>query len=72
MARAIVEKPVAIIAHTIPGKGVTLYGVQLFMARQSSGYYRATGFDRQKADQAKLALKQLRTLDGKIRSEAHD
>jgi transketolase len=50
MARAIVEKPIVIIAHTIPGKGVD------FMD-----------------EQAKVALKELRTLKGKIKNEAnHD
>ncbi|MCE7936579.1 transketolase [Candidatus Saccharibacteria bacterium CPR2] len=58
MARAIVEQPVAIIAHTIPGKNVD------FMEYD----YRWHGKP-PNAEQAKEALKKLRTLDGKIRSE---
>lgn len=54
-AKAIVEKPVCIIAHTIPGKGVD------FM----EGNYKWHGSPPNK-QQAKEALKQLRTLDGKI------
>lgn len=56
-AKAIVEKPVCIIAHTIPGKGVD------FM----EGDYKWHGSPPNK-DQAKDALKQLRTLDGKIKN----
>lgn len=57
-AKAIYEKPVLIIAHTIPGKGVD------FMEQD----YKWHGIPPNK-DQAKEALKQLRTLQGKIRSE---
>ena len=58
MARAIVEKPSVIIAHTIPGKGVDFmeYDYHWHGAPPNS-------------DQAKEALKKLRTLGGKIRSE---
>lgn len=58
MARAITEKPVIIIAHTIPGKGVPFmeYDFHWHGAPPNS-------------QQAKLALAKLRTLDGKIRSE---
>jgi len=58
MARAIVEKPVMIIAHTIPGKGVDFmeYDYHWHGAPPNS-------------EQAKDALKKLRTLDGKIRGE---
>lgn len=58
MARAIVEKPVVILAHTIPGKGVDFmeYDFHWHGAPPNSG-------------QAKEALKELRTLQGKIRSE---
>lgn len=59
MARAIVEKPVVIIAHTIPGKGVE------FMEYD----FRWHGVP-PNADQAKEAIKELRTLRGKIESEA--
>lgn len=58
MARAIVEKPVMIIAHTIPGKGVD------FMEYD----FRWHGMP-PNAEQAKEALHELRTLKGKIRSE---
>lgn len=58
MARAITNKPSVIIAHTIPGKGVD------FMEYD----YKWHGIPPNK-DQAKLALKKLRTLDGKISHE---
>lgn len=58
MARAIVEKPVAIIAHTIPGKGVP------FM--EYDYHWHGAPPD---SKQAKEALKRLRSLDGKIRGE---
>jgi len=58
-AKAIENKPVVIIAHTIPGKGVD------FMEYD----YKWHGIP-PNAEQAKLALKELRTLKGKIESEA--
>lgn len=58
MARAIVEKPVIIIAHTIPGKGVD------FMEYD----FRWHGIP-PNHEQAKEALHDLRTLGGKIRGE---
>lgn len=58
MAKAIVEKPVVIIAHTVPGKGVD------FMEYDFHWHGTAPNHE-----QAKLALKELRTLQGKIRSE---
>lgn len=58
MARSIVEKPVIIIAHTIPGKGVD------FM--ESDFHWHGTPPNHQ---QAIKALHELRTLGGKIRSE---
>jgi transketolase len=58
MARAIVAKPVMIIAHTIPGKGVD------FMESD----FRWHGMPPNR-EQAKKALHELRTLGGKIRSE---
>ena len=59
MAKAIVEKPVVIIAHTIPGKGVDFmeYDYQWHGAPPNH-------------EQAKTALNELRTLRGKIKSEA--
>lgn len=58
MARAIVEKPTVIIAHTIPGKGVDFmeFDFHWHGAPPNSA-------------QAKEALSKLRTLAGKIRSE---
>lgn len=58
MARAMVESPTMIIAHTIPGKGVD------FMEYD----FRWHGKPPSK-DEAKKALHDLRTLRGKIRSE---
>lgn len=57
-ARAIVENPTAIVAHTIPGKGVE------FM----EGDYKWHGMPPNK-DQAAEALKGLRTLWGRIQGE---
>lgn len=57
-ARAIFEKPVCIIAHTIPGKGVD------FMEFSYPWHSRAF-----KPEEAKEALNQLRTLGGRIQSE---
>ncbi len=57
-AKAVYEKPTAIIAHTIPGKGVS------FMERK----YEWHGMPPNK-EQARAALKELRTLGGKIKSE---
>jgi transketolase len=58
MAKAIVEKPVVILAHTIPGKGVD------FMEYDCHWHGVAPNHD-----QAKAALKQIQTLQGKIKSE---
>ena len=57
-ARAIYEKPVVIIAHTIPGKGVD------FMEFQYPWHSKSF-----KPEEAKSALAQLRTLQGRITSE---
>ena len=57
-AQAIHEKPVVIIAHTIPGKGVD------FM--EFSYPWHSKTF---KPEEVKSALHQLRTLGGKIKSE---
>lgn len=58
MAKAITDKPVMIIAYTIPGKGVD------FM--EGDFHWHGAPPNR---EQAKQALHQLRTLDGKIRGE---
>ncbi len=57
-AKTIFNEPVVIIAHTIPGKGVD------FMEKD----YKWHGTP-PNAEQAKLALKELRTLQGRIESE---
>lgn len=58
MAKAVENKPVMIIAHTIPGKGVD------FMENDFHWHSGAPN-----KDQAKIALNELRTLGGRIRSE---
>jgi transketolase len=57
-AKGIYEKPTVIIAHTIPGKGV----------KEFERDYRWHGIP-PNAEQAKMALDELRTLGGKIKSE---
>jgi len=57
-AKAVYEKPTVIIAHTIPGKGVS------FMERD----YKWHGKPPNK-EEASRALKELRTLGGRITSE---
>jgi transketolase len=58
MARAIVEKPVMIIAHTVPGKGVDFMEYDFHWHGMPPNH-----------EQATVALHELRTLGGKIRSE---
>ena len=58
MARAITEMPVAILAYTVPGKGVD------FMENDFHWHGSPPN-----AEQAKIALHELRTLKGKIRGE---
>jgi transketolase len=58
MAKAIVEKPVMIIAHTIPGKGVDFMEYDFHWHGSPPNH-----------EQAIKALHELRTLGGKIRSE---
>ncbi len=58
MARAIVEKPVMLIAHTIPGKGVDFMEYDFHWHGAPPNHQQATD-----------ALHDLRTLKGKIRSE---
>ncbi len=58
MGRAIVEKPVMIIAHTIPGKGVDFMEYDFHWHGMPPNH-----------EQAVKALHELRTLQGKIRSE---
>lgn len=58
MAKAIVEQPVMIIAHTVPGKGVDFMEYDFHWHGMPPNH-----------EQAVKALKELRTLGGKIRSE---
>jgi len=58
MARAIIEKPVVIIAHTVPGKGVDFMEYDFHWHGAPPNH-----------EQAVKALKELRTLQGKIKSE---
>lgn len=57
-AQAVFEKPTVIIAHTIPGKGV----------KEFERDYKWHGTPPNK-EQAQMALEELRTLGGKIKSE---
>ncbi len=65
MAKAIENRPTAIIAHTIPGKGVD------FMENDFHfhGYFANAAGAPPAAEQAKAALHELRTLQGRIRGE---
>jgi transketolase len=58
MAKAIVERPVVILAHNIPGKGVDFMEYDFHWHGAPPNH-----------EQAIKALKELRTLGGKIRSE---
>ncbi|KKS16363.1 MAG: hypothetical protein UU80_C0023G0009 [candidate division WWE3 bacterium GW2011_GWA1_41_8] len=58
MSKAVTQRPTVIIAHTIPGKGVE------FMQYKFSWHGKAPN-----ESEAKDALKQLRSLDGRIGSE---
>jgi len=57
-AKAVYEKPTVIIVHNIPGKGIS------FMENDPAWHGKPP-----KADEAKKALHELRTLDGNIRGE---
>ncbi len=67
-AQAIFDAPTVIIAHTIPGKGVS------YMERDFKWHGSPPGIsdmkgEPAKAEQVKIALDELRTLGGQIRSE---
>lgn len=66
-ARAIFEKPVLIIAHTIPGKGIPEIEFDFRWHGNPPGKGPTDVFPA--ADQGKEFLKRLRTLSGKITSE---
>ena len=68
MARAITDKPSVIIAHTIPGKGVDFMEYDFKWHGVSPGLQDMGGAP-PKNEQARIALAELRTLKGKIRSE---
>jgi transketolase len=68
LAKAIVEKPSMIIAHTIPGKGVEFMEYDFHWHGNPPGKVQEPG-DPAPEKQAAEALKQIRTLGGKIRSE---
>ncbi|MBP9852339.1 MAG: transketolase [Candidatus Pacebacteria bacterium] len=57
-AKAVFEKPTVIIAHTIPGKGVKEFERDYHWHGKPPS-----------ADEAKMALNELRTLGGRIKSE---
>jgi transketolase len=61
-------KPTMIIAHTIPGKGVDFMEGDFKWHGMPPDLQDVAG-DPKKGEQAKVALKELRTLGGKIRSE---
>ncbi len=67
-AKAIYEKPTLIIAHTIPGKGVDFMENDFKWHGTPPGVSDMPG-EPPKSEQAKIALKELRTLRGKIKSE---
>lgn len=68
MARSIVEKPVVIIAHTIPGKGVEFMEYDYHWHGNPVGIADVAGAP-PKNKQAKAALRDLRTMRGRIRDE---
>lgn len=65
LAKAIVERPTVIIAHTIPGKGVDFMEYDYHW----HGYFVETPGAPPLKDVARVALHELRTLGGRIRSE---
>lgn len=67
-AKAIYEKPTLIIAHTIPGKGVDFMENNYLWHGVPPNAGNVPGAP-EKEDQAKVALKELRTLQGRIESE---
>jgi len=67
-AKAIYENPTVIIAHTIPGKGVGYMENDFKWHGTPPGITDMKG-EPPKGDQIKIALSDLRTLGGKIKSE---
>jgi len=67
-ARAVYENPTVIIAHTIPGKGVSYMESDFKWHGVPPGTTDMPG-EPPKEEQVKIALNDLRTLGGKIKSE---
>lgn len=67
-AKSIYEKPTVIIAHTIPGRGVSYMEKKFEWHGSPPGTIEPSGAP-PKADQGKVALAELRTLGGRIVSE---
>jgi transketolase len=67
-SKAIYEKPTMIIAHTIPGKGVDFMENRFEWHGMPPDLQNVLGAP-PKGEQAKKALHELRTLQGKIKSE---
>jgi transketolase len=65
MAKAIVEKPVVVLAHTIPGKGVDF----MQFDHHWHGYFVDSEKGPKAQSAAKEALNQLRSMNGKIEGE---
>jgi transketolase len=68
LAKAIIEQPCVVIAHTIPGKGVDYMEYNYLWHGNPPGLLDIPGAP-PKVEQAKVALRELRTLGGRIRSE---
>jgi len=68
-AKSIQEKPTLILAHTIPGKGVDFMENDYLWHGNPPGKVKDDPDAPAPEQQAKEALKQLRTLRGKIKSE---
>lgn len=67
-AKAVFEKPTVIIAHTIPGKGVDFMEFDYRWHGTPPGQAKIAG-DPPPRDQLNIAIHELRTLQGKIKSE---
>ena len=67
-AKAIHQKPTVLICHTIPGKGVSFMENDFKWHGTPPGISNMPG-EPTKEDQANIALRELRTLQGKIESE---
>jgi transketolase len=68
LAKAVIEQPSVIIAHTIPGKGVDYMEYNYLWHGNPPNLADVPGAP-PKTEQAKVALHELRTLGGRIRSE---